>query len=60
MFIKPDRHPLGNMEQAPGYSYLKFRGEVLAGDRNSGVIRTSQGLGSTKDLTLTREFSQRE
>lgn len=24
MFLKSVRHPLGNMEQAPGYSYLKF------------------------------------
>lgn len=44
MFIKSIRHPVGNVQQAPGYSYLKFRGEVLAGDSHSGVISISQIL----------------
>lgn len=58
MFIKSIRYPVGNVEKAAGYSYLKFRGgysylkfrgEVLAGDRNSGVISISQILESGKD-----------
>ena len=45
-FMKSIRHPVGNVEEAVGYSHLKFRGEVPVGARKVGIISTSQILES--------------
>lgn len=46
------RHPIGNVEEAVGYSHLKFRGEVPVGDRKVGIISTSQILDSLTEKQL--------
>lgn len=46
IFMKSARHPVGNVERADGYSYLKFRGEVEAGIENVGPTGISQILDS--------------
>lgn len=46
VFMTSTRQPVGNVEWADGYSYLKFRGEVQAGNRNLGAASISQILDS--------------
>lgn len=57
MFIKAVKTSTWKYGAGTWLFIFKVWGEVLAGDRNSEVISTSQGLGSAKDSTLIREFS---
>lgn len=45
-FMKPTGHPVGNVEETAGYSYLKFRGEVSVAERHVGIISISLTLDS--------------
>lgn len=45
-FMKPIGHPVGNVEERAGYSYLKFRGAVSVAERNVGIISISLILDS--------------
>lgn len=45
-FQSPIGHPVGNVEERAGYSYLKFRGAVSVAERNVGIISISLILDS--------------